>query len=141
MDPGSLDFPLHRRPAESGPGCVLHVNHDSNYEHVEDKIKQDRLFDKVNDSVGVHGVSFTVLIVISFYRSRSFDVFTLTASRMSAFNAASFTVSPSWKSMARTVLPSRRVLKSFFGSFTLAPLGNVSLTAFLSVSATHIIPS
>src|SRR5258706_211619 len=58
MDPGTLDFPLHRRPAESGPGCVLHVNHDSNYEHGEDKIKQDRLFDKVNDSVGVHGVSF-----------------------------------------------------------------------------------
>ena len=61
--------------------------------------------------------SFTVLIVNSFYRSRFFGVFTLTASTMSAFSAASSTVSPSWNSMARTVLLSRRVLKSFFGSF------------------------
>jgi hypothetical protein len=46
-----------------------------------------------------------------------FRVFSPTASRMSASSAASSTVSPSWKSMARTVLLSRRVLKSFFGSF------------------------
>src|SRR5262245_42849435 len=52
------------------------------------------------------------------YRLRIFDVFSPTASRMSAFRAASSTVSPSWKSMARTVLLSKRVLKRFFGSFS-----------------------
>jgi hypothetical protein len=56
MDPRTLDFPLRRRPIESSFGCALHVNHESNYEHVEDKIKEDCLFDKGNDSVGVHGV-------------------------------------------------------------------------------------
>ncbi len=53
---------------------------------------------------------------------------------MSAFRADALIASPSWKSMARTVLLSRRVLKSRFGSFNCAPFGNVSLTAFLSVS-------
>ena len=57
------------------------------------------------------------------YRSRSFDVFTLTASRMSAFSAASLTASPSKKSMARTVLLSRRVLKSFFRILHLSAFG------------------
>src|SRR5512140_783061 len=59
---------------------------------------------------------------------------------MRALNAASFSGSFSWKSMARTDSLSRRALKSFFGSFNWAPLGNVSLTALLSVSATHRIP-
>ena len=75
------------------------------------------------------------------YRSRTFNVLSATASRMSALSASSSTLSPSRKSMARTVLLSRRVLKSFFGSLIWAPLGNVSLTALLSVSPTQIIPS
>ncbi len=64
---------------------------------------------------GRHGT--TVVVENPFYRSRVFGVFSLTASRISALNTASSTVSVSWKSMARTVLLSRRVLKSFFGSF------------------------
>jgi hypothetical protein len=42
--------------------------------------------------------------------------------------------------MARTLLLSRRALKSFFGSFICAPFGNVSRTAFLSISPMHTIP-
>ncbi len=38
------------------------------------------------------------------------DVFSATAARMSAFNAFSLILSPSWKSMARLVLPSRLAL-------------------------------
>src|SRR6184192_2840138 len=49
--------------------------------------------------------------------------------------------SPSWKSMARTALLSRRVLKSPFGSFSWAPFGNVSLTAFLRASPMQTMPS
>jgi hypothetical protein len=40
---------------------------------------------------------------------------------MSAFNAGASMASPSWKSMARTVLLSRRVLNSPFGSCSWAP--------------------
>src|SRR5207247_10765964 len=40
-------------------------------------------------------------------------MFSRTASRMSAFNAASSTASPSWKSMVRTELLSSLALKSF----------------------------
>lgn len=47
-----------------------------------------------------------------------FDMFRATASRTSAFNEASPTVSPLWKSMARSVLPCRLALKSFFGPFS-----------------------
>jgi len=36
------------------------------------------------------------------YRLCTFNVFSRTASRTSALNAASSTASPSWKSMART---------------------------------------
>src|SRR5207237_9040740 len=50
-------------------------------------------------------------------------------SRMSAFNADALMASPSWKSMARTALLSRRVLKSPCVSFSWAPVGDVSLTA------------
>src|SRR6266567_3040493 len=42
--------------------------------------------------------------------------------------------------MARNALPLRLALKSFFGSFSRAPLRNVSLTAFLSVPTVQIIP-
>src|SRR5207247_729272 len=45
------------------------------------------------------------------------------------------------KSMARTVLLSKRVLKSPFGSFSWAPFGNVSLTAFLRASPMQTMPS
>src|SRR6266508_6653294 len=43
--------------------------------------------------------------------------------------------------MARTVLLSKRVLKSPFGSFSWAPFGNVSLTAFLRASPMQTMPS
>src|SRR5258708_11859571 len=58
-----------------------------------------------------------------------------------AFRADALMASPSWKSMARTVLLSRRVLKSPFGSFSRAPFGNVSLTAFLRASPMQTMPS
>src|SRR5438105_10956876 len=60
---------------------------------------------------------------------------------MSAFNADVLMASPSWKSMARTVLLSRRVLNSPFGSLSWAPFGNVSLTAFLRASPMQTMPS
>src|SRR5579859_5549352 len=60
---------------------------------------------------------------------------------MSAFRADASMASPSWKSMARTDLLSRRVLKSPFGSFNWAPFGNVSLTAFLRLSPMQTMPS
>src|SRR6266540_2971618 len=60
---------------------------------------------------------------------------------MSAFRAEALMASPSWKSMARTDLLSRRVLKRPFGSFSWAPFGNVSLTAFLRTSPTQTMPS
>lgn len=43
-------------------------------------------------------------------------VFSPTASRKSTCNTASSTVMPSWKSVARTVLLSSRVLKTIIGS-------------------------
>src|SRR5206468_2151680 len=60
---------------------------------------------------------------------------------MSAFHADALVASPSLKSMARTVLLSRRVLNSPFGSLSWAPFGNVSLTAFLSASPMQTMPS
>src|SRR2546427_4894917 len=60
---------------------------------------------------------------------------------ISAFRADALMASPSWKSMARTDLLSKRVLKSPFGSFSWAPFGNVSLTAFLSASPMQTMPS
>src|ERR1700719_661041 len=59
----------------------------------------------------------------------------------SAFRADALVASPSWKSMARTVLLSKRVLKSPFGSVSLAPFGKVSLTAFLRTSPMQTMPS
>src|SRR5258707_260193 len=43
--------------------------------------------------------------------------------------------------MARTVLLSRRALKSCVGSVSCAPFGKVNRTAFLSVSATQSMPA
>src|SRR6202165_328983 len=60
---------------------------------------------------------------------------------MSAFHADALMASPSRKSMARTVLLSRRVLNSPFGSLSWAPFGNVSLTAFLRASPMQTMPS
>src|SRR5947207_2155422 len=54
------------------------------------------------------------------------DVFSATAARMSACNAFASILSPSWKSMARLVLPSRLELKRPEGSFNEAPLAKVN---------------
>src|SRR5437867_32223 len=54
-----------------------------------------------------------------------------TACRTSALKADSSTSSPSWMSIARRVFPSRLELKRWAGSFSDAPLENVSFTTFL----------
>ena len=59
---------------------------------------------------------------------RCLDLFRATAARTSAFNAFSFISSPSRKSMARRVLPSRLELKRREGSGKAAPLANVIFT-------------
>src|SRR5437764_5930499 len=59
------------------------------------------------------------------------DLFRVTAARMRVFNASSSILSPSWKSMARLVFPSRLELKRLEGSFRAAPLANVIVTTFL----------
>src|SRR3954470_3952898 len=69
------------------------------------------------------------------------DVFSATAARMSAFNAFSSILSPSWKSIARLVLPSRLELKRPEGSSNEAPLTKVIFTTFLYVSPVQIIPA
>jgi hypothetical protein len=58
-------------------------------------------------------------------------LFRATACRTSALKAASSTSSPSWMSIARRAFPSRLELKRRAGSFSDAPLGNVSFTTFL----------
>src|SRR5438874_342772 len=68
-------------------------------------------------------------------------VFRNTAARMSAFNAFSSILSPSWKSMARLVLPSRLELKRPDGSWSEAPLAKVSFTTLLYVSPVQMIPA
>ena len=60
---------------------------------------------------------------------------------MSAFNAFSLILSPSWISLALLVLPSRLELKSPDGSSNEAPLAKVIFTTFLYVSPVQIIPS
>src|SRR5437773_8297703 len=60
---------------------------------------------------------------------------------MSAFNAFSSILSPSWKSMARLVLPSRLELKRPEGSSNEALLAKVIFTTFLYVSPVQIIPA
>src|SRR6516165_6872823 len=69
------------------------------------------------------------------------DVFSAPAARMIAFNDFSSILSPSWKSMARLVLPSRLELKRLEGSSNEAPLAKVIFTTFLYVSPVQIIPA
>ena len=57
------------------------------------------------------------------YRLAPYDRFSATAARMSAFKAGSSIFSPSWKSMARRVLPSRLELNRPEGSFSERALG------------------
>src|SRR3954451_2999618 len=68
-------------------------------------------------------------------------MFSATAARMSPFNAFSSILSPSWKSMARLVLPSRLELKRPEGSGSEAPLAKVSFTTALYVSPVQMIPA
>src|SRR6188472_508546 len=60
---------------------------------------------------------------------------------MSAFNAFSSILSPSWKSMARLVLPSRLELKRPEGSSNEAPLAKVIFTTALYVSPVQMMPA
>src|SRR5262245_58801249 len=60
---------------------------------------------------------------------------------MSACNAFSSIRSPSWKSMARLVLPSRLELKRPEGSSNEAPLATVSFTTALYVSPVQMMPA
>src|SRR5436853_1477957 len=60
---------------------------------------------------------------------------------MSACNAFSSILSPSWISMARRVLPSRLELKRPQGSSNAAPLAKVIFTTVLYVSPVQIIPA
>src|SRR2546427_12115439 len=69
------------------------------------------------------------------------DVFRATAARMSTWSAFSSILSPSWKSMARRVLPSRLKLKRPEGSSSEAPLAKVIFTTFLYVSPVQMIPA
>src|SRR5580693_7731318 len=69
------------------------------------------------------------------------EIFSATAARMSAFNAFSSILSPSWRSMARLVLPSRLELKRPEGSANAAPLAKVIFTTALYVSPVQIIPA
>src|SRR5438045_4005410 len=69
------------------------------------------------------------------------DLFRVTAARTRVFNASSSICSPSWKSMARLVFPSRLELKRPDGSFRAAPLAKVIFTTFLYVSPVQINPS
>src|SRR5882757_7957224 len=70
---------------------------------------------------------------------RARDAFSVTAARIRASNAFSSISSPSWKSMARLVLPSRLELKRPEGSSRAAPLAKVIFTTFLYVSPVQII--
>src|SRR5689334_5855111 len=60
-----------------------------------------------------------------------FDVFKVTAARMRVLSASSSISSPSWKSMARRVFPSRLELNRREGSFSAAPFAKVIFTTFL----------
>src|SRR3954466_12500574 len=60
---------------------------------------------------------------------------------MSVFNASSSIVSPSRRSMARLVLPSRLALKRPEGSASAAPLAKVIFTTLLYVSPVQMIPA
>ena len=58
------------------------------------------------------------------------SVFRAAAALNSALNASPSTLSPSWMSIARRVLPCKLELNKFEGSGTAAPCANVSLTTF-----------
>src|SRR5580658_8940836 len=64
-----------------------------------------------------------------------------TAARMSCLKAASLIFSPSRRSIARRVFPSRLELKSFFGSLREAPRAKVSFTTSLYDSPVQTMPS
>jgi hypothetical protein len=64
-----------------------------------------------------------------------------TAARMSCWKAASLIFSPSRRSIARRVFPSRLELKRFFGSLMEAPRGKVSFTTCLYDSPVQTMPS
>src|SRR5688572_10764968 len=64
-----------------------------------------------------------------------------TAALKSSWNAAASTLSPSWMSIARRVLPCKLELKRCDGSETAAPWANVSFTTFWYTSPVHTIPS
>jgi hypothetical protein len=68
-------------------------------------------------------------------------VLSATAARISALNALSSILSPSWISMARLTLPSRLVLNRPEGSLSEAPLAKVNFTALLYVSPVQMIPA
>ena len=59
------------------------------------------------------------------------DAFRATAARTRALKAFSSTSSPSWRSMARLVLPPKPALKRPAGSSRVAPLRKVSFTLSL----------
>jgi len=59
------------------------------------------------------------------------DWFRVTAARTRVLNASSSISSPSWKSMARLVFPSRLELKRPAGSLSCAPLAKVIFTTLL----------
>src|SRR4030095_7184388 len=75
------------------------------------------------------------------YLLLALDLFSVTAARTRVFNAFSSIFSPSWKSIARLVFPSRLELKRPEGSFRAAPLAKVIFTTFLYVSPAQISPS
>src|SRR5205807_2125346 len=83
----------------------------------------------------------SVVYALAAGRRAAEDVFSATAARMSAFNALSSIVSPSWISMARLVLPSRLELKRPEGSSSEAPLAKVIFTTVLYVSPVQMIPA
>ena len=68
-------------------------------------------------------------------------LFKVTAARTRVFKAFAWIFSPSWKSMARLVFPSRLELKRPEGSFKVAPLAKVIFTTLLQVSPVQINPS
>ena len=79
-----------------------------------------RTFGKAGHAAGPHPVD----------QLRALDVFRATAARTRAFNAPSSIPSPSRKSMARLVFPSRLELKRPEGSSSAAPLAKVIFTTF-----------
>src|SRR5215211_4061319 len=78
---------------------------------------------------------------LSRYLGLALDWLRVTASRTSVFSAFSLIFTPSWKSMARRVLPSRLELKRPDGSSSEAPFAKVSFTLSVYVSPVQRIPA